>query len=224
MSTRNVPAGRWRKCLGRFKMQTLTAWPPCNAKVVSTRTAVGQFKGLSSRGRWMKVQGSSKYGTHVACNVTVDVAVIHTCCPTDDQATTLQVARARSETPLRQWRKRQGRGRRRAHMSRVVGIHVGIGQRCRAIDVESPAILPTMSTCNVPAGRWMTRCRAPDGESPAMLPTMSTRNVPAGCWMKLQGQFKGRAHRGSLIRVHVGVCQRCRAIDVESPAILPTTS
>ena len=29
-------------------MQTLT---PCNAKVVSTRTAVGQFKGLSSRGR-----------------------------------------------------------------------------------------------------------------------------------------------------------------------------
>jgi len=30
------------KCLGRFKMQALT---PCDANVVSTRTAAGQFKG-----------------------------------------------------------------------------------------------------------------------------------------------------------------------------------
>ena len=34
--------GRWMKCLGRFKMQTLTN---CGAKITSTRTAVGQFKG-----------------------------------------------------------------------------------------------------------------------------------------------------------------------------------
>ena len=42
MSTRNVPAGRWSKCLGRFKMQTLTY---CDATFMSTRTAAGQFKG-----------------------------------------------------------------------------------------------------------------------------------------------------------------------------------
>jgi len=34
--------GRWRKCLGRFKMQALTHW---DAKITSTCTAVGQFKG-----------------------------------------------------------------------------------------------------------------------------------------------------------------------------------
>eukprot|EP00964_Phaeocystis_antarctica_P002395 scaffold1237_cov67-Phaeocystis_antarctica.AAC.2 len=44
-----------------------------------------------------------------------------------------------------------GKGRRRAHMSRFVRIHVGVGQRCRALDVESPAILQTTSTRNVPA-------------------------------------------------------------------------
>ena len=41
-------------------MQTLTA---CNAKVVSTRTAVRQFKGLSSRGRWRTCQGRFKMQT-----------------------------------------------------------------------------------------------------------------------------------------------------------------
>ena len=39
---RNVPSGRWRKCLGRFKMQALTH---CEVIVMSTRTTVGQFKG-----------------------------------------------------------------------------------------------------------------------------------------------------------------------------------
>ena len=39
---RNVPLGQWRTCQGGFKMQTLTF---CNAKITSTRTAVGQFKG-----------------------------------------------------------------------------------------------------------------------------------------------------------------------------------
>eukprot|EP00964_Phaeocystis_antarctica_P138872 scaffold103534_cov74-Phaeocystis_antarctica.AAC.2 len=44
------------------------------------------------------------------------------------------------------------------------------------------------------AGRWMKRCRARDEESSAMLPTTSTRNVPAGRWMTVQGIFKMRAH------------------------------
>ena len=42
VSSRVSSMGRWRTCQGRFKMQTLTF---CNAKITSTRTAVGQFKG-----------------------------------------------------------------------------------------------------------------------------------------------------------------------------------
>ena len=51
-----------------------------------------------------------------------------------------------------------------------------------------------------------------------------TRNVPAGRWMKVQGMFERRADIGSLIAVHVGVDQRCRAFDVESSAPLPNMS
>ena len=90
----------------------------------------------------------------------------------------------------------QGMFRRRAHLNTLILVYVGVGQRCRALDVESPAILPTIST----------------------------RNVPAGRWMNVQGRFERRAHKVSLIRVHVGVGQRCRAEDVESPAPLPTVS
>ena len=86
--------------------------------------------------------------------------------------------------------------KRRAHLVSPIRVHVGVGQRCRALDVESPTNLPTTSTHNVPAGRWI----------------------------EAQGQFKRRAHLASLILVHVGVGQRCRARDVESPAILPTVS
>eukprot|EP00964_Phaeocystis_antarctica_P084409 scaffold53140_cov64-Phaeocystis_antarctica.AAC.3 len=46
----------------------------------------------------------------------------------------------------------------RAHPASPILVNVGVGQRCRAQDVESPAILPTMSTRNVPAGRWR-KCR-----------------------------------------------------------------
>eukprot|EP00964_Phaeocystis_antarctica_P058455 scaffold34678_cov71-Phaeocystis_antarctica.AAC.3 len=34
----------------------------------------------------------------------------------------------------------------------LIIIHIGVGQRCRARDVESPAILPTMSTRVTPRG------------------------------------------------------------------------
>ena len=50
--------GRWRTCQGRFKMQTLTY---CNAKITSTRTAVGQFKGqfngAMERYTWVRFAG-----------------------------------------------------------------------------------------------------------------------------------------------------------------------
>ena len=42
--------------------------------------------------------------------------------------------------------------------------------------------------------------------------------------MRAQARFKRRAHPISLILVHVGVGQRCRAPDKESPAALPTMS
>ena len=43
-----------------------------------------------------------KEHTHIFCDVTVDGAVIQICCPVDSEATTLQVAKAKSETPLGQ--------------------------------------------------------------------------------------------------------------------------
>jgi hypothetical protein len=75
-------------------MQTLTH---CNAKVmVSTRTAVGQFKG--------QFKGASAF----------------------DRGTL--------------WKRGLGKSRRRAHIVRRVRIHVGVGQRCGAIDVKAPAL------------------------------------------------------------------------------------
>ena len=38
---RNVPSGRWRKCRRRQNANTHI----CGARITSTRTAVGQFKG-----------------------------------------------------------------------------------------------------------------------------------------------------------------------------------
>ena len=88
--------------------------------------------------------------------------------------------------------------KRRAHIQSLILVHVGVGQRCCALDPESPAILQTMST-------------------------HVTFQRGAG-WMKVQGQFKRRAHMGSFISVHVGVGQRCLPLDVKSPAMLPTMS
>ena len=61
--------------------------------------------------------------------------------------------------PAGHWMIVQGNFRRQAHMASFISVHVGVDQRCRATpsviaDVESPA-LPTMSTRNVPAGRWI---------------------------------------------------------------------
>eukprot|EP00964_Phaeocystis_antarctica_P055996 scaffold32981_cov66-Phaeocystis_antarctica.AAC.8 len=62
---------------------------------------------------------------------------------------------------------------RRTHPGGLIIVHDGVGQRCCAPDEDSPATLPTTSTRNVPAGRWMKvrRCRAPDVKSSATLPT-----------------------------------------------------
>ena len=66
--------------------------------------------------------------------------------------------------PAGRWRKDLEKGTRRAHIFRGVRIHVGVDQRCRA--------------------------RAPDVKPPATLPSMSTHNVPVGRWMEVHGKFK----------------------------------
>ena len=49
------------------------------------------------------------------------------------------------------WMKTHGQFKRRAHFVSLIGGHVGVGQLCRAVDSESSATLPTMSTrINVP--------------------------------------------------------------------------
>ena len=54
------------------------------------------------------------------------------------------------------WMTSQGQFNVQTHLVSLVLVHVGVGQRCcaSARDVEPPAILPTMSTRNVPAGRY----------------------------------------------------------------------
>ena len=94
--------------------------------------------------------------------------------------------------------RKKGKSRRRAHIDSLISVHVGVGQRCRARDVEPPTRLPIMSTHIVSAGRWV----------------------------KVQGMVNASTHICCYVLVHVGVGQRCRACaqDVESPAILPTMS
>ena len=69
---------------------------PAKLPTMSTRVTFQRGAGR----KFGEVQNTS---THLSCNVTVDVAAIHICCPEDDEATTLQVAKARSETPLGRW-------------------------------------------------------------------------------------------------------------------------
>ena len=75
----------------------------------------------------------------------------------------------------------QGRLRRKAHLDSLISVHVGVGQRCRARDVESPTILPTMSARNVPAGHWRKcqrrfRVRALTADCEAKIMSARTRN------------------------------------------------
>ena len=56
-----------------------------------------------------------------------------------DATTALRAARAGSSS-YGHWKKGLGKGRRRAHISPFVRIHGSVGQRCRAINEESPAL------------------------------------------------------------------------------------
>ena len=54
--------GRWMECLRRFNMQTLTF---CGTKIMSTRTAAGQFKGQFKGAMEEVSQKAQKASTHV---------------------------------------------------------------------------------------------------------------------------------------------------------------
>ena len=72
----------------------------------------------------------------------------------------------------------------RAHIASLIIVHVGVSQRCCARDEESPAPLPTMSTRNVPAGRWNVTHGFDSRESspPATHTHMATVSTPVGRW------------------------------------------
>ena len=73
---------------------------PTGTQITSTCTAVGQFKGHSSRGRWMKVQGEFKMQAHIISGVFMDIAafkVSHSI-GIDIDATALRAARASSSS------------------------------------------------------------------------------------------------------------------------------
>ena len=71
MAMVSIPVGRWKKRLGRFKMQTLTL---CDAKVTSTRTAAGQFKG-QFKGAMDEMSGKFKMRALTSC----DAKITSTC-------------------------------------------------------------------------------------------------------------------------------------------------
>ena len=63
--------GRWRNCLGRFKMQALTGW---GAKITSTRTTAGQFK-CQFKGAMDESSGKgSMMQAHKSSGVVMDIA------------------------------------------------------------------------------------------------------------------------------------------------------
>ena len=59
------------KCLGRFKTQALTH---CGVKIMSTRTAVGQFKGQFNGAMDESSGKGSKMQAHRSSGVVMDIA------------------------------------------------------------------------------------------------------------------------------------------------------
>ena len=100
------------------------------------------------------------------------------------------------------WMKGQGQFKRQTHCFSPIIVHIGVDQRCCADDV--------------------TLVNTDDVESSAILPTMSTHVTSSGALDTTSRTVQqASTHIFSLIVVHVGVDQRCRAPDVESPAKLP---
>ena len=89
----------------------------------------------------MKVQVKFKMQAHISSGVVMDIAAFKVSHSSriDIDATALRAPRAGSSTTGR-WRRVQGRFNRWAHVVSLILVHGGVGQRCRALDVESPAL------------------------------------------------------------------------------------
>ena len=99
------------------------------------------------------------------------------------------------------------------HVACRVRIHVGVGQRCRAIDVESPA-LPTVRARSASIGAMDDMSQKVQNANTHSLRRQihehahSSRSVQKassrGRWMKVQGKIKMRTHiisRGVVVDV-----------------------
>ena len=86
-------------------------------------------------GRWMKGQGKVKMQAHISSGVVMDIATFKVShgVGIDMDATALRAARARSSSI-------GALDERRAYPASLILVHVGVCQRCRAPDVESPAL------------------------------------------------------------------------------------
>eukprot|EP00964_Phaeocystis_antarctica_P066070 scaffold39905_cov80-Phaeocystis_antarctica.AAC.4 len=88
---------------------------------------------------------------HNRSGVVMDIAAFKVSHSVDKDTAALRAARARSSSTGAM----EEMCSRKAHIVSFILVHVGVGQRCRARDVESPALLPTMSTRHVTQrGRW----------------------------------------------------------------------
>eukprot|EP00964_Phaeocystis_antarctica_P061509 scaffold36779_cov71-Phaeocystis_antarctica.AAC.2 len=126
---------------------------------------------------------------HLISGVVMDIAAFKVSHPVGSEidATALRAARARSSSIGA-----MEESSRRAYPVSVISEHVGVGQRRRAFDVKSPA-----------------------------LPTMSTRNVPAGRWMKVQGKFKLQAHISSGVIMDIAAFKVRHSIGIDIDATAP---
>ena len=90
------------------------------------------------------------------------------------------------------WRKHLGKGRRRAHKTRFVRIHVGVGQRCRALDVESSGLQGATAKCaTFQRGNGTLHMGSIRGKAhPLPNRHMATVSTPVGRWMKCHRRFK----------------------------------
>ena len=133
--------GRWRTCQGRFKMQTLTY---CNAKITSTRTAVGQFKGqfngameeISTQGQKVSAPQMPDSSTRWCWSVLL--------CPRCRVPRPASQNRARN-VPLGRWMKVQGKGRRQAHVISPVVIDIAAFKISHSVgsDIDTTALRAT---------------------------------------------------------------------------------
>eukprot|EP00964_Phaeocystis_antarctica_P004982 scaffold2716_cov64-Phaeocystis_antarctica.AAC.7 len=113
--------------------------------------------------------------------IVVHVGVGQRCRALDVESPTILPTVSTRNVPTGRWIHAQKKFKRRAHIVSLISVDVGVGQRCRASDVESSARLPTMSTRNVPTGRWKKGPGNVQKASAQILPRFGTR----WCWSAL---------------------------------------